>query len=53
VEPRIWLANADDVDAVSSLIAAFRDRWGKDKPALEHSRKTALVLLTMLDRGPC
>jgi GNAT superfamily N-acetyltransferase len=45
VEARVWLAKAEDVDAVSSLIAAFRDWWGKDKPALDQIRETAAVLL--------
>jgi ribosomal protein S18 acetylase RimI-like enzyme len=46
VAARVWLAKADDVEAVSSLIAAFRDWWGKDKPALEQIRATATVLLS-------
>jgi ribosomal protein S18 acetylase RimI-like enzyme len=46
VEPRIWLANAEDVDAVSALIAAFRDWWGKDEPSLQQIRETARVLLS-------
>jgi GNAT superfamily N-acetyltransferase len=33
------------VEAVSSLIAAFRDWWGKDQPTLEQIRETARVLL--------
>jgi GNAT superfamily N-acetyltransferase len=45
VAPRIWLAQAQDVEAVSSLIAAFRDWWGKDQPTLEQIRETARVLL--------
>ena len=45
MEARVWLAKAEDVDAVSSLIAAFRDWWGKDKPALDQIRETAAVLL--------
>jgi ribosomal protein S18 acetylase RimI-like enzyme len=31
--PRVWLARDDDADAVASLIAAFRDWWGNDRPA--------------------
>jgi ribosomal protein S18 acetylase RimI-like enzyme len=46
VEPRVWLANAQDLDAVSDLIAAFRDWWGKDEPPLEQIRETARALLT-------
>jgi ribosomal protein S18 acetylase RimI-like enzyme len=44
--PRVWLASAEDVDAVSSLIAAFRDWWGNDRPSLELIRDTAGVLLS-------
>jgi ribosomal protein S18 acetylase RimI-like enzyme len=43
--PRVWLAGEDDADAVSSLIAAFRDWWGKDEPSLEQIRATVRVLL--------
>jgi GNAT superfamily N-acetyltransferase len=46
VAARIWLATADDVEAVSSLIASFRDWWGKDKPELEQIRDTAAMLLS-------
>jgi ribosomal protein S18 acetylase RimI-like enzyme len=45
VAPRIWLAQAEDVEAVSSLIAAFRDWWGKDQPTLERIRETVRKLL--------
>jgi ribosomal protein S18 acetylase RimI-like enzyme len=44
--PRVWLAEEDDADAVSSLIAAFRDWWGKDDPPVEQIRRTVGVLLT-------
>jgi ribosomal protein S18 acetylase RimI-like enzyme len=44
--PRVWLAGEDDADAVSSLIAAFRDWWGKDDPHLERIRETVGVLLS-------
>ena len=43
--PRVWLATAGDLDAVSSLIAAFRDWWGKDAPPDEQIRETAAALL--------
>jgi ribosomal protein S18 acetylase RimI-like enzyme len=43
--PRVWLAGEEDADAVSSLIAAFRDWWGKDQPPLGQIRETATVLL--------
>jgi ribosomal protein S18 acetylase RimI-like enzyme len=43
--PRVWVAREQDVDAVSELIAAFRDWWGKDQPSLEQIRETAGVLL--------
>jgi ribosomal protein S18 acetylase RimI-like enzyme len=43
--PRVWLAGEDDAEAVSSLMAAFRDWWGKDEPSLEQIRATAGVLL--------
>ena len=31
--PQVWRAGRDDVDAVTRLIAAFRDWWGKDVPS--------------------
>jgi ribosomal protein S18 acetylase RimI-like enzyme len=46
MEPRVWLASARDVEAVSSLIAAFRDWWGADQPSLERIRATVGVLLS-------
>jgi GNAT superfamily N-acetyltransferase len=46
VEARVWLATTEDVEAVSSLIAAFRDWWGKDEPPLERIRETATALLS-------
>jgi ribosomal protein S18 acetylase RimI-like enzyme len=45
VDARVWPAKAEDVDAVSELIAAFRDWWGKDEPALDQIRETAAALL--------
>jgi ribosomal protein S18 acetylase RimI-like enzyme len=44
--PRVWLAGEDDADAVSSLIAAFRDWWGKDDPPLGQIRETVEVLFS-------
>jgi GNAT superfamily N-acetyltransferase len=44
--PRVWLAEEDDADAVSSLIAAFRDWWGKEDPPLEQIRRTVGALLS-------
>ena len=43
--PRVWVATADDLDAVTSLIAAFRDWFGKDDPPEERIRETVAVLL--------
>jgi ribosomal protein S18 acetylase RimI-like enzyme len=43
--PRVRLAGEDDADAVSSLIAAFRDWWGKDEPTLDRIRGTVDDLL--------
>lgn len=43
--PRVWVAKEEDVDAVTFLIAAFRDWWGKAQPAIEQIRETARVLL--------
>jgi ribosomal protein S18 acetylase RimI-like enzyme len=45
VAPRVWLAKGQDVETVSSLIAAFRDWWGKDEPPDDQIRETARVLL--------
>jgi ribosomal protein S18 acetylase RimI-like enzyme len=35
MSPRVWPASEQDADAVTSLIAAFRDWWGKDEPSEE------------------
>jgi ribosomal protein S18 acetylase RimI-like enzyme len=45
VEPRVWPATPEDIETVSALIAAFRDWWGKDEPALERIRATTATLL--------
>jgi ribosomal protein S18 acetylase RimI-like enzyme len=45
VTPRVWRAGAGDVDAVASLIAAFRSWWGKEEPTLEQIRATTTLLL--------
>jgi ribosomal protein S18 acetylase RimI-like enzyme len=43
--PRVWVAGDEDLDAVSDLVAAFRDWWAKDQPPLEQIRETVRVLL--------
>jgi ribosomal protein S18 acetylase RimI-like enzyme len=43
--PRVWLAGEGDVDAVTALIAGFRDWWGKDEPRDDDLRETVGVLL--------
>ena len=43
--PRIWLASGEDVDSVTSLIAAFRDWWDKDRPSYEEIREPVAVLV--------
>jgi ribosomal protein S18 acetylase RimI-like enzyme len=45
VAPRVWLANAQDMETVSSLMAGFRDWWGKDEPSGRQIRETVGVLL--------
>ena len=45
MESRVWPAKADDIESVSTLIAAFRDWWGKDEPTLEQIRATTARLL--------
>jgi ribosomal protein S18 acetylase RimI-like enzyme len=45
VAPRIWLASEEDVDAVTSLIAGFRDWWGKDTPTYGEIRKPVVALI--------
>jgi ribosomal protein S18 acetylase RimI-like enzyme len=42
----VWTASAQDIEAVSSLIAAFRSWWGKEEPSLERIRGTVGVLLS-------
>ena len=42
---RVWTASSRDVEAVASLIAAFRSWWGKDEPTLEQIRETTSVLI--------
>jgi ribosomal protein S18 acetylase RimI-like enzyme len=39
------MANSGDVEAVASLIAAFRTWWGKDEPTLEQIRATTSRLV--------
>jgi ribosomal protein S18 acetylase RimI-like enzyme len=45
VAARVWLANAQDLETVSSLVGAFRDWWGKDEPSSRQIRETVGVLL--------
>jgi ribosomal protein S18 acetylase RimI-like enzyme len=45
VDPKVWLATEDDAETVSALIAAFRDWWGKDEPALDQIARTVRALL--------
>jgi ribosomal protein S18 acetylase RimI-like enzyme len=41
----VWLAEDRDLDEVTTLIAAFRDWWGKDVPSDESIRATVRALL--------
>jgi GNAT superfamily N-acetyltransferase len=43
--PRVWLAGEEDVEAVTSLMAAFRDHMGRDAPADDRIRTTVALLL--------
>ncbi len=45
VEPRIWVAGPSHLDAVSQLLAEFRDWWGKSEPSEESLRETVAGLL--------
>ena len=45
MEPRVWPATPEDIETVSALIAAFRNWWGKDEPALDDIRATTGTLL--------
>jgi ribosomal protein S18 acetylase RimI-like enzyme len=45
VAPRVWLASEEDVDAVTSLIAEFRDWWGKETPTYEEIREPVRTLV--------
>jgi ribosomal protein S18 acetylase RimI-like enzyme len=42
---RVWQAGAQDVDAVASLMAQFRDHMGREEPSLDQLRATAAQLL--------
>jgi ribosomal protein S18 acetylase RimI-like enzyme len=42
----VWTASEQDLEAVSSLIAAFRSWWGKEEPSLEQMRETVRALLS-------
>ena len=41
----MWLAGPSDLDAVSSLLAEFRDWWAKSEPSDEDIRSTVGALL--------
>jgi ribosomal protein S18 acetylase RimI-like enzyme len=43
--PQVWLAQAEDADAVASLIAGFRDWWGNERPADADIRATVARLI--------
>jgi ribosomal protein S18 acetylase RimI-like enzyme len=43
--PRVWLAGEEDVEAVASLIAAFRDWWGKAEPTEAAIAETVRALV--------
>jgi ribosomal protein S18 acetylase RimI-like enzyme len=45
VNALVWPANVQDIETVSTLIAAFRDWWGKDEPKLQQIRATTAKLL--------
>ena len=42
---RVWLAGAQDVDAVAALMTQFRDHMGRDEPGGDQLRATAAELL--------
>jgi ribosomal protein S18 acetylase RimI-like enzyme len=42
---RVWLAGAQDVDAVAALMTQFRDHMGRDEPSVDQLRSTAAELL--------
>jgi len=37
-ELRVWRTGEEDLDAVASLIAGFRDHWGRSEPSLAEIR---------------
>jgi ribosomal protein S18 acetylase RimI-like enzyme len=43
--PRVWLAGEEDVEAVTELIAAFRDWWDKDEPGDQAIREIVGALI--------
>ncbi len=45
VAARVWTASSRDVEAVASLIAAFRSWWGKEEPTLAQIRAITTRLL--------
>jgi ribosomal protein S18 acetylase RimI-like enzyme len=44
--PRVWLGGEQDVDAVASLIAGFRNWWGNARPADAEIRATVERLVS-------
>jgi ribosomal protein S18 acetylase RimI-like enzyme len=42
---RVWLAGGQDVGAVASLLAEFRDWWGKSEPTDDRIRDTVEQLV--------
>lgn len=45
VTSHVWVAREDDVDAVTELLAAFRDWWGYDEPTDHGIRHIVRVLV--------
>jgi ribosomal protein S18 acetylase RimI-like enzyme len=45
VGPRVWVAGEHGLDAVTGLMAAFRDWWGYDEPADDALRRSVAALL--------
>jgi len=44
-EPRVWVAGEGDVDAVTELLAGFRDWWGYEAPSDEGLRQVVRALV--------
>jgi ribosomal protein S18 acetylase RimI-like enzyme len=45
MEPRVWLAGEQDIEAVVALMCGFRDWMGRSEPADERIRATIDVLI--------